>query len=252
MGEVLRHMLSQMYEVVPRIIGAVLLLVVAMIVAAIVRSAVRGLLERVQLERVAGDMGLSRESRAVPVLVSKIAYYFVFLIVLLGVFQILHLELISLPLQAMLNKVAGALPNIFEALLILVLAWVIAVVLRTVFARVLAGMGFDRRAVALGLLVPAGSGPSAGQSPSQMIGQVAFYLVLLFALPGILAALNMSAISQPLETLLTRLSAFVPNLVGAALTIFIGVVLARIVRGIVTNGLAALGADRLARRVHSR
>jgi Conserved TM helix len=251
MGEVLSHMLSQMYEVVPRIIGAVLLLVVGMIVAAIVRSAVRGLLERVQLERVAGDMGLSRESRAVPVLVSKIAYYFVFLIVLLGVFQILHLELISLPLQAVLNKVAGALPNIFEALLILVLAWVIAVVLRTVFARVLAGIGFDRRAVALGLLVPAGSGPSAGQSPSQMIGQVAFYLVLLFALPGILAALNMSAISQPLETLLTRLSVFVPNLVGAALTIFIGVLLARIVRGIVTNGLAALGADRLARRVHA-
>jgi hypothetical protein len=84
-----------------------------------------------------------------------------------------------------------------------------------------------------------------------MIGQVAFYLVLLFAVPGILAALNMSAISQPLETFLTRLSAFVPNLVGGALTIFVGWILARILRGIVTNGLAALGADRLAQHVHA-
>ena len=253
MREVLTQTLPQVYEVVPRIIGAVLLLVVGMIVAAVVRSGVRGLVERVRLDRVAGGVGLGREGQAVPAIVGKVVYYFLLLLVLLGILQLLHLELISVPLQAMLNKVAAALPNIVEAFLILATAWVIAVVLRTVFTRGLASVGFDRRAVELGLVAPPPAGPegAAGERPSQRIGQVAFYLVLLFAVPGILAALNMSAISQPLETFLTRLSAFVPNLVGAGLTIVIGWVLARVLRGIVTKGLAALGADRLAGRIHA-
>ena len=112
--------------------------------AAIFRSIVRGLLARVRLDRVGDGVGLGRESRALPVIVGKAVYYFLLLLVLLGVLQILHLELISGPIQAMLNKITAALPNIFEALLILAMAWVIAVVLRTVFASVLARVRFDR------------------------------------------------------------------------------------------------------------
>ncbi len=253
MDQFLNQTLPQVYDAVPRIIGAVVVLVVGLIVAAVVRSMLRRLLDRLRLDAVAARVGLARETRALPEIISRLVYYLLLLLVLLGVFQILRLELITVPFQAMLNKIAAALPNILHALLILGIAWVIAVVLRAVFAGVLARVGFDQRAGDLGLVAAPAPGAARGpaQLPSEMIGQVVFYLVLLFALPGILAALNMSPVSLPLEAMLTRLSAFVPNLVGAGLTIFIGWVLARIVRGIVTNGLAALGADRLAQSLRS-
>ncbi len=249
MDQLLNQTLPQVYDAVPRIIGAVVVLVVGLIVAAIIRSMVRRLLDRLRLDTVAERTGLPRDVRTLPEIISKLVYYLLLLFVLLGILQILRLDLISVPIQAMLNKIAAALPNVLQALFILAIAWVIASLLRALVARILAGVGFDRRARDLGLVAPPPAGPA--QPPSEMLGQVIFYLVLLFALPGILTALNMAEVGVPVEALLTKLSSFVPNLAGAGLTILIGWVLARIVRGVVTNGLAALGADRLAQSLHA-
>jgi hypothetical protein len=85
-------------------------------------------------------------------------------------------------------------------------------------------------------------------SIAQTIGNVAYWLVFLLFLPAILDALNLQGLLAPVQSLVNEILAFLPNLLGAALILVIGWLLARIVRQIVTNLLAGVGVDRFAQQ----
>jgi hypothetical protein len=126
-------------------------------------------------------------------------------------------------------------PRLIGVVLVLVVAWIIARVVRSLTHRGLEAARLDQRARSEGL--------------AATVADLAYYLVFLLALPMVLGILELQGLLVPVEQMITRLLAFLPNLLGAAVILIVGLFVARIVRQLVTNVLAAVGVDRLGQRV---
>jgi hypothetical protein len=77
------------------------------------------------------------------------------------------------------------------------------------------------------------------------VGEVVFWLVLLVGVVAALNALQLPQVAGPLNALLNRVMSFVPNIIGAGLILFVGYIVATIVKKLVTAALVASNADRV-------
>jgi hypothetical protein len=84
---------------------------------------------------------------------------------------------------------------------------------------------------------------------SRIVASVLFWLVILLFMPSILAAYDLRGLLEPVQSMLTRLLDMVPNVFGAAVIGFVGWLVAKVLRGLVTNLLAAAGADKLGSQI---
>lgn len=74
-------------------------------------------------------------------------------------------------------------------------------------------------------------------------------MVFLIFLPGILGALNLGGLLEPVQGMLNKILDFLPNILTAAIIIFVGWFVAKIVRQIVSSLLSAVGLDKLSEKV---
>jgi len=127
-------------------------------------------------------------------------------------------------------------PRILFAVAIILVAYMVGRAVKWALAR-----GLDK--------LPGAKVHNDGLEPHQTlgarIGEVGYWLILLF---GVVAALNVLQLGQaagPLNTLLTTTFGYIPNVIGAALIFFIGYVVATLARRVVTAALQAANVDRL-------
>ena len=76
-------------------------------------------------------------------------------------------------------------------------------------------------------------------------GSLVYYLVLIVFLPALLGALQLEGLKEPFERVTTQALSFLPGLVAAVVTVLVGYVVAKIIRGIATSFLASTGVDKL-------
>jgi Mechanosensitive ion channel, conserved TM helix len=164
------------------------------------------------------------------------------ILVLVAFFQTLRLTLVTEPLNRLLNEFFEFAPQLFGAAAILVIAWVLANLLRAIISRVLRAANIDQR-----LAEQAESSPRV--SLAQTIADTAYWLVFLLFLPALLNALSLDGLLGPVQGMIDKILDFLPNIITAGLILLVGWFLARIVRGIVTNFLVAVGVERLTERV---
>src|SRR5690606_33040619 len=215
------------------------------VLALVISAAVRRALHRTTLDkRLVEWLSTDRETPVnAAAWISRIVYYVLMLFVVVGVLQVLGLTAMSTPLDNLLTQVLQALPRLFGAALLLLVAWIVASLLKMVVHRALSAARVDERL--------AGS-LEAGAQPAPVAATVAdavYWLVFLFFLPGILDALALEGLLAPVQGLVDRLLGFLPNLLAAGLLLAFGWFGARIVRNIVTNLLTSLGADRFSKDV---
>ena len=126
-------------------------------------------------------------------------------------------------------------PRVLGALLILVAAWFIGKAVKWALAR-----GVDR--------IPGASKANLSENPKHTVGaslgDVAFWLILLFGVVAALGVLNLGQVVTPLNALLTQVASFLPNVLGAVLIFFIGFVVATLARRVTEAALQAANADR--------
>jgi hypothetical protein len=122
-------------------------------------------------------------------------------------------------------------------------AWGLATGLRFVVRRVLDTMALDDK-----LGEGAGLEDDDRISISSTVSEAVYWLVFLLFLPAILGALQLEGLLYPVQSMIDKVLAFIPNLLAAALILAAGWLLARIIQRVVSNLLAAVGADRLADR----
>lgn len=82
-----------------------------------------------------------------------------------------------------------------------------------------------------------------GETVGSQIGTLAYWIVWLVGLVVALQPLQLSNVLEPVRELTIGIFAFVPNLIGAGLILFFGVIVATIVRRIVETALMAINAD---------
>ena len=138
-------------------------------------------------------------------------------------------------IDQLVTAVGGFLPGLIGAVVLVVVAWIVATIVRFAIVRLATAVKLEQRTSATGL--------------NRNIGDAGFWLVWLIMLPGILGALGMQGLLIPVQSLVNQVLGFVPNLFATALIIVIGVFVAQLVRRIVTNLLIAAGSERLAARV---
>ncbi|MGE8539009.1 MAG: mechanosensitive ion channel, partial [Acinetobacter sp.] len=89
-----------------------------------------------------------------------------------------------------------------------------------------------------------------GVSPiSQNISEIAYWLILLLFLPIVLSILGLNGLLLPVQNMLTDVVSYLPNIFIAAVIIFVGYILAKIVRGIVEGLLNSLNVQQQAEKV---
>lgn len=246
----------------PSIIGALVILIIGWIVAKIVSGIVRSLIRRAglseRLGRVMGREGGGAAANAHDYVASGV-FWLIMLLVIVAALETLRLTLITAPLNQLLVLIFAYIPRLIGAGILLLIAWIIARVLRVVVVRALQAARVDQRLGEQTSSPPpatvtapstAPTRPTSQQPPlSQTLGEIVYWLVFLLFLPAILSALQLPGILAPVQTLVERVLAFIPNIAAAALILIVGWFVARLIQRIVVGLLAGLGVDRLSERV---
>jgi hypothetical protein len=218
---------------IPQILGALAILALGWLLAVMARAATRRVLRMARLNQRIGESAATPIDAETPA--ATAVFWLVLLATLVAVLNTLDLTLLSAPFASMVQDVVGYVPHLVAGAVLALVAWLLAVVLRAVTTRALAATTLDERL-----------SEEAGMAPiSRSAGNVLFWLVILFFLPAILGALRLEGVLEPVRDLLGRMLAYVPGIFGAAVIAIAGYVVARVLRALVTNLLAAAGSDRL-------
>jgi Conserved TM helix len=115
-------------------------------------------------------------------------------------------------LEAALTDLLRFLPKLIGFLVILIVGYIVARIVKSVTMRVLARLGLDRRLHES----PAGNYVerfSPGASPSRLVGSVAFWLIFIVALTAAIGVLEIPAVTAFMNQVL----AYLPNVIVAIL-----------------------------------
>jgi hypothetical protein len=245
--EPINRLLNQVFQFAPQLLGAAILLLVAWIVARIAKQLVTKALSAAGFDRrVASGVGSedADQGDSLAQALGEAAYWLVFLLFLPAILSTLELEGLLFPVQGMVDKVLGILPNLLAAALILAVGWFLARIVQRLTANLLAGLGVDGLGERVGLTSALG-----GQKLSSLIALIAYILVLIPVLISSLNALELDAITVPASQMLNSILAALPAIFGAGLVILIAYAVGRVVAGLVTNLLAGAGFNSLLARL---
>jgi hypothetical protein len=130
-------------------------------------------------------------------------------------------------LQQGLDSLFEFIPNLIGFLVILIVGYFIARLVKSVIARVLDKVGLDRH-LHSGQTGEYVERISPGASPSRLIGAVAFWFIFLFVLSAAIGALQIPAVTAFMNEVL----AYLPNVIVAVLIFVLAGVVAAAVAGL--------------------
>jgi len=226
----------------PSLLGALAILVAGWLVALVVSGILEKGLRKVGVnERMNQLTGAEGPEKGIDVEkgISKGLFYLIMLFVLVAFFQALRVPLITEPINRLLNEVLEFLPRVAGAAVLLIIAWALAKALQMIVMKGLGAANIEERF---------GRKEEAGEKAvplSKSISDAVYWLVLLLFLPAILGALSMQGLLGPVQEMFNKLLGFLPNIITAGVLFLVGWFVARIVRQILTNLLAAVGLDSL-------
>ncbi|MEP6490767.1 mechanosensitive ion channel [Microcoleus vaginatus GB2-A3] len=233
---------------IENLLWAVGILLIGLIVSALVSSVVGGLLKKTTLDnRLAAWITGRPEGAGSPQVekwISTAVFWIIFIFFLIAFFNRLNLTAVSQPLNTFLNQITGFLPKLAGALIWLGIAWVLATVAKMAVSRAMRTFSVDER-------LNQEVGTASTERPlllSDTVANALYWFIFLLFLPLILDSLEMQQALLPVNNLLNQILAAIPKILEAVLIGFVGWLLAMVVRRIVTNLLAAAGADSLGAR----
>ncbi|MDX1378175.1 MAG: mechanosensitive ion channel [Anaerolineales bacterium] len=237
--------LGQSAAILIPVLAIIVGLFIAWIVARLGAFIVRKALERIQVDERASE---SLETKAqITKWVSGFTFWALFIFVLIGMINLaqgfipgLQGNVVQSPLQALLAEWVGKIISVGISLLV---AWIIATVLKFLVVRILNITKLDER---LGESVPGETAPRKDMNES--IGKTVFWLVFLVFIPSILNNLGIGQAAESVQGLVDGIISYIPGILGAVIVLVLGGLLARILRQIVTGFLEGVGVDNLGER----
>ena len=227
------------FHFLPELLLALLVLLIGFFVAKMLENVTHKVLRKA---RVNERLGNTRSKWTVEKVISKVVFVIVLILAFVLFFNILDLDSMATPFVTMYSGLTGAFLNILKAALILLLAWVLATVVKKVIQMAGNKLNLNKYVAKTG--VQAKEGDQAKWTDTA--ANVAYYLIFLFFIPAVLSALGIDGLSGPFEGMIASFFHFIPKLISAALVFVIGWFLAKLVRNLIEKFLHAAGADRLA------
>lgn len=227
----------------PRFLAAGVLLLLAWAVATALRFLVKKGSALVKLDQRLSDYAALEDEEQVSFgeSLAIAVYWFVFLLFLPSVLTALGIESIAQPVQSVFDSVFGYIPNILAALLVGLIGWLVARIIRQVVTSLLKAIGSDQFGERVGL--------APERSLSEIVGTFVYIFILLIVILSALDQLNIDAISEPITGMLNEIVTAIPNLIGAALVLVVTYAIARVVADLVKELLGGVGFDALPSRL---
>jgi hypothetical protein len=246
MNAILEQLNQQFSGFGPNLLGGLAVLIIGWFVALVVSLAVRKILGKITLDnKIAQWMGGPGAKSGLPIenWGASAAFYIIMLFVLIAFFQTLKLTLVTDPLKGLLDAFMGYVPRLVGAGVLVLIAWVLATVLKRVIKLAATAAKLDER-----LGSAAGEPGKARPALASSLSEAVYWLVFVLFLPAILDALELKGLLDPVNALLTKTFAFLPNLIAAGMILLVGWFVARIVQRLVVSLLASAGLDRLSEK----
>ena len=174
-----QSMMDQVLGFLPNLFAAGLLGAVGWFIARILQQISSNLLAALGLDQLSENLGLTSVlgKQRLSGVVGLIVYILILIPVLVAALNALQLDAITRPASNMLDAILAAIPLVFAAGLLLVIAYVVARVVGGLIANLLAGVGFDRVRTLFGVSEDA----EAKSSPSDFAGYLVQVAIVLFA-----------------------------------------------------------------------
>ena len=219
------------------ILAAIVILLVGWIIALIVAAGVKKLLQKLNTNhRLSSATG---HTPNIENLISKLVFWFVIILAVVGALNVLNISAVSDPFSNMVSRVLAFIPNLLAAVAVGFIGWILAGLVKAGLTNVLARTEMDEK-----LSNEVGVG-----SLSSNIGEIFYWLVLLLFLPIVLSILGLTGLLIPVQNMVNEAVAYLPNLLIAGVIIFVGYILAKIVRGIVEGLSNSLGLQTQAEKI---
>ncbi len=198
----LTNMVDLFLAFLPNLVGAGLIFGIGYIFASIARRAVTSVLTVARLDTLIEKAGLAQVTnmQTLPNVIGLLVFVLILLPVSIASLDALKMEAVSVPATKMLEGILYAIPNIFIAGIVLLIASVVARFVGDFLQQLLPQFGVDEAVNKLGLLGTTAS--DTGLSGSIVIAKVASFLIILFGAIEAAHLLQFDTVSEILTTIL--------------------------------------------------
>lgn len=154
--EPIRNLVDQILSALPSILAAILIAAAGWLLATIVRRIVTNLLASTGIDSAGTRFGLQRTAggQSLSGIIGTIVYVLILIPIAIAALQQLRIRAISDPAISMLQQILNALPGIFTAALILIVAYFLGRFIADLVTNILTSIGFNNIFSVLGLPTP--------------------------------------------------------------------------------------------------
>jgi hypothetical protein len=225
-------LITQVLLILPNILAAVLIAVVGWFIANVVRRIVTNLLATTGIDHLGSRLGLSSAAGVQPLsnIIGTIVYVLILIPVAIAALNALRIDAISVPAIAMLQQILNALPAIFTAVAILIVAYFVGRFVADLVTSILTNLGFNNIFTILGLTTPtrrieisteATTTHTPNRTPSEIAGIVALVGIMLFATVAAVNILNIPALTALVSGIVIIFGRILAGLVIFAIGLFL-------------------------------
>ncbi|TVP89535.1 mechanosensitive ion channel [Alkalibacterium sp.] len=147
--------------------------------------------------------------------------------------------------QRGLNTFIDFLPRLLMGLVLIVVAWLVAILVKKAITKGLEAAGLATRLQKWG----AANNEQQGHAMITALGKVGYFLVWVLFLPGIFETFNLQSIGMPIQNMLDNAFAFLPNIISAIVILILGFYAAKFVKNLVYNLAVAANLDRFLNKI---
>lgn len=147
-------------------------------------------------------------------------------------------EMVFAVMTSVWSKVAGFMPNLVAAIVILVIGYFIARFIGFVLSRLLKKIGFDSLSSSVGVISTLEKS-GIKLSPSDIVGTLGFWIIMLTFLVTATESLGLPRVSATIDDVVL----YLPKVIAAAVIFIIGLFLANFLRDLVRSSAEGLGVS---------
>ena len=224
-------LLNTVWNFVPNILAAVIVLLVGAAVARLVRQLLIPVFQKLKVDQIQEKAGISVSDTAkLSNTLAYVVYVLILIPVIIAALQVLNIRVISDPAVSMLNIVFSKIPGIIVAALIIGIGCVIAKFAGQIVSRLIAATGVDVK------LTELTDGKMSKFVLSKVVGVVVQVVLILFFVAEGLDVLGLTILSVISATII----AYLPSVLAAVVILVVAVFASRIVeKAMRKSGLAA-------------
>ncbi|WP_414581734.1 mechanosensitive ion channel [Scytonema sp. PCC 10023] len=234
-------LVTQIISILPNILGAALIAAVGWFIANVVRRIVTNLLATTGIDNLGRQFGLSGTSgtQSISTIIGTVVYVLILIPVAIAALNQLQIDAISVPAISMLQQILNAVPAIFTAIAILIIAYFVGRFVGELVTNILTSIGFNNIFSALGLPSPTRrvvipqepTARTTTRTPSEIVGIIVLVGIMLFATLAAVNILNIPALTALVGGIVVVLGRILSGLVVFA----VGLYLANLAFNIITS-----------------